>query len=254
MPALVLSRSNLGTVKKALSERYPNLKSSHLTEALAASLGFRTHAALLASIDQADPASPAIALLDDALFLSRLQEFGHRPSRDEKQTGVLDRLPRPETGLIKTTPSSAYDISYKSPRKRAWRNIMVSAINAGLEQKVFRLQPGHEIWAEKARGERYAIYRFRYEETIDGIAYAGDAGWDELSIHAALWPTGDFIRSSNAGFHAGEAFAAGWLERKEGFWLQTNVRSLRCRQHLLKLLQSEALQPLGYGDRGGIIL
>jgi hypothetical protein len=36
--------------------------------------------------------------------------------------------------------------TYKSPRTRAWRNLMVAAINAGLEQGHFGLTPDDNRW------------------------------------------------------------------------------------------------------------
>ena len=39
-------------------------------------------------------------------------------------------------------PDSAYDIEYKTARQKAWRNLMVCAINAAVEQRLFSLRPG----------------------------------------------------------------------------------------------------------------
>jgi len=42
-----LTTDNCSFVKRALRERLSTVKSTHLSEALAAALGFRTHAAFL---------------------------------------------------------------------------------------------------------------------------------------------------------------------------------------------------------------
>jgi len=42
-----------------------------------------------------------------------------------------------------------------SDRARAWRNMMVAAINAGLEQKLFGLQPGQNYWISVKGGDIY---------------------------------------------------------------------------------------------------
>jgi hypothetical protein len=49
-----LSKFGLGIAKAALARRYPDLKSSHRCEALARGLGFRSYAAALAAVSQAE--------------------------------------------------------------------------------------------------------------------------------------------------------------------------------------------------------
>lgn len=50
MPAVLLTTGNIRALKAGLREGLPQIKSSHLSEALAYGVGFRTHAALAAKI------------------------------------------------------------------------------------------------------------------------------------------------------------------------------------------------------------
>ncbi len=133
-----------------------------------------------------------------------------------------------------------------SDRRRAWRNLMVAAINAGLDLNLFGLGP-KPLPAGRS-------FRFRVEG-IPAIAYVWDGGSGELSITAALWPTADaarWIKSSNAGLLAGECFAHGWLERLMGRWLQTpsliTTASFQCRANRRAAVTAIAVEPKGYAD------
>ena len=134
-----------------------------------------------------------------------------------------------------------------SERKKAWRNVMVAGINAGLDLKVFDLDFGPEDRAQ-----------FRFEvEGIPAVAHVSDAGWGELSINVALWPTADasWIGCSNAGFLAGDCFAHGWLERRKGRWLQTPVRpEFQCRASRKATVAALAVKPNGYADHGRFMM
>lgn len=50
MAAIALSELPLAALKKTLRAEFEEVRSSHLTEALAAAVGRRTHAALLAEL------------------------------------------------------------------------------------------------------------------------------------------------------------------------------------------------------------
>jgi hypothetical protein len=76
MPAILASRDNLAFIKKELRSALPDIGSSHLSEALAASFGFQTHAALLAVTEK----SKRTLLLncDATCMTERLVRFGHQ--------------------------------------------------------------------------------------------------------------------------------------------------------------------------------
>lgn len=75
MANFALSLTSVRSLKNALQDRFPTVKSAHLSEAIAATTGFRTHAALLA-YSQSTTAVP-IVFLDDRPFVQRLHELGY---------------------------------------------------------------------------------------------------------------------------------------------------------------------------------
>jgi len=77
MPALLLTAENIRVLKVELGQLLPTVKSSHRTEALAAGLGFRTHAALLASMQGVAMTRPPFAAFDPSHLSQRLAAFGH---------------------------------------------------------------------------------------------------------------------------------------------------------------------------------
>jgi hypothetical protein len=79
-------------------------------------------------------------------------------------------------------------------------------------------------------------------------------GFNELSVHAAVNPKGDMVRAFNAGFDAGDAFGTTWVERERGAWMQSSDSSFNCRKALLATLAALPVQPMGYGDRGRVIM
>ena len=133
---------------------------------------------------------------------------------------------------------------------------MVAAINAGIAQGLFSIRPGDNRWPAGENQDRREAFSFNFSiGNIPAVASVQDAGFDELSIHAALWPTEDGLRvvkSLNAYFRAGEAFATGWLERREGAWLQVSSSSpeFTCRKHRLAEVAALNVSPRGYADRG----
>jgi hypothetical protein len=143
-------------------------------------------------------------------------------------------------------------------RLTAWRNAMVSAINAGLEQGLFGLKEGENNFSERG-----GVYGF----DVGGIpAKAGvnDIGYGELRVSVALWPVVDGL-NINVGNPTdccprdapGDLVAVGFLERRLGAWLQTSAAgggSLFCRRHRLAEASAIKVKPNGYKDSGKLIL
>jgi hypothetical protein len=244
MAAIPLVDASIATLKTSLRSEFPDVKSSHLTEALAFALGYRTNAALGADMTGPDQDRP-FRILNSERMRHRLQEF--RYPRDEAFDFDLMNLDA-IAGVIETTCSSAYEIEYKTDRQRAWRNLMVAATNAGLDQKLFTLRPGDNRFGE---GQ---LFDFSLPGGTHARGWVSDAGFSELNLHVAVQPHGDFVRAGNAGFSAGDAFARTWLEREKGAWLQSSMTSFRCRKSLLKALAALDVEPYGYGDRGRVIM
>lgn len=88
------------------------------------------------------------------------------------------------------------------------------------------------------------------------MAFIDDAGHGELKVHAVAQPTdmcAEWIRASGAGFRLGEAVAEGWVERKEGAWLQESTPQFKCRNAIKPLLASIVVEPQGYTDHGRLM-
>jgi hypothetical protein len=259
MAAISLSASSLKQLKDALRKNFDEEKSSHLTEAMACALGFNTHAALLASVST-NASDPPVVDLDTKSFADRLASFGY-PRDDEFDFEWLSDKDGP---VIPTVPLSAYEVEYKSNRAKAWRNVLVCAVNAAIEKKLISVRPGDNRWpgavAESGHGggplpgAEDTLFDFQLPNGLPARVYLRNIGWDELSIHVAVNPVGDILKAFNAGFDAGDVFAAGWLERQRGAWLQTAKNLFSCRRHLTPVLAALDVKPLGYGDRGGVIM
>lgn len=248
MAATPLCEAPLAALKKSLRDEFPHVKSSHLSEALAHSMGFRTYAALQASMVGPELDRP-FALLQTPKFVERLKQLGYE---DDPEFDFELTILTPVPGIVSTTPLSAYEIEYKTTRQQAWRNLMVCAVNAALEQKLFSLRPGDNRFADNTRGAE--LFDFVLPNGMPARGSVSDAGFNELSVHAAVNPKGDWVRAFNAGFDAGDAFGTTWIERELGAWMQSSDTSFNCRKALLDHLASLQVEPHGYGDRGRVIM
>lgn len=250
MAATPLCEAPLAALKKSLRDEFPHVKSSHLSEALAHSLGFRTYAAMQAAMVGPEQDRP-FALLQTQRFVERLKQLGYEddPEFDFEITLVGSPL---LAGVVSTVPNSAYKIEYKTTRQKAWRNLMVCAVNAALERKLFTLRPGDNRFQDDMR--RAAVFDFMLPNGMPARGSVSDAGFHELSVHAAVNPKGDMVRAFNAGFDAGDVFGTTWVERERGAWMQSSDSSFNCRHHLLDELAGLQVEPTGYGDRGSVIM
>jgi hypothetical protein len=153
----------------------------------------------------------------------------------------------------------------QSMRHRAWTNLMIAAINAGIDQGLFGLAPddnrwpgavppSHPDWPYETRG---ALFRFALADA-PVLAHVDAIGWGELRIAAAAHPTpeaANWIAAYGSGFLAGEAHARGWLERKDGRWLQVPADfDFRCRARLLPQLAALSITPNGFKPNGRLML
>lgn len=93
MAVLRLTPANLAFVKRELRSVCPDIKSSHLSEGLAAALGNNTQAALLARMKAATPDPVA---LDLGRWAERIESFGYKAEEDPLRLIVRDPdLPNP---------------------------------------------------------------------------------------------------------------------------------------------------------------
>lgn len=254
MASIILTSENVRVVKKELRYEFPDIKSSHLTEAFATSLHFRTHAALQSQLRSDNDTEPEIVLIDENRFFQRLSELGYQTSETDIGTFELLALyDETQSALIPTMHHSSWDIEYKSSRSRAWRNIMVAGVNAGIERKLFSVRPGDNRWPDSDRdGVTFSVV---FGDGIPGLVWIRGSSHYELTVHVALWPTSDshrWLNCWNAGFAVGEVFARGWVERDRGAYLQSSPKLFCCRRHRLKQLAELDITPKGFGDRGPV--
>ncbi|WP_288896233.1 hypothetical protein [uncultured Delftia sp.] len=249
MAATPLCEAPLASLKKSLRDEFPDVKSSHLTEAMAHSLGFQTYASLRAEMVGPEHDRP-FHLLDSRLFVERLVQLGYDDDPEfEFEMTIHGR--KDLQGVVSTVPTSAYEIEYKSPRDRAWRNLMVCAVNAALQQKLFTLRAGDDRFDDTLR--RGHLFDFVLPNGLTARGSVATAGFDELAVHAAVNPKGDAVRHFSSKFDAGDAFGTTWLERRNGAWIQT-TSSFHCRRSLLSHLAELSVRPMGFGDRGRVIM
>ncbi|ROT93445.1 hypothetical protein EB810_15285 [Altererythrobacter sp. FM1] len=117
MAALLLTPANLRTVKTRLREICPAIKSAHLSEALAAACGFRTHAALLAALKDAPDRYPPLARTSEQRFAERLRDFRAECSVPLTKL-VRDILPDPVWQAFPRRDRAANDNWFYSCQRR----------------------------------------------------------------------------------------------------------------------------------------
>lgn len=151
---------------------------------------------------------------------------------------------------------------YRGMREKAWRNLMVAAINAGLEQRLFGLAPGENFWPDAApegHDRRGHNFRFDFPDGTPCMASVLGIGFDELRFDVLYRLTpdaGEWIGVIGAGFRGGDAVAGGWLERRDGQWLQRSGGrvSLKCRAGLASIIAGASVEPRDFRDRGRFYL
>lgn len=247
MAATPLCDESLAALKKSLRDEFPDVKSSHLTEALAFSLGFRTYASLQAAMTGPEEDRPFV-LLGSERMRHRLIELGYP---DDPEFDFEWTIRKDMPGVVSTVCNHAYKIEYKTARQRAWRNLMVCAVNAGLEQKRFSLRAGDVRFKGLTIPQR--TFDFQLPNGLPAIARVEDAGFDEITVHAAVNPKGSHV-SATAGFDCGDAVGLTWIEREYGAWMQSSDTEFHCKRNLLTDLASLEVEPAGYGDRGRVIM
>lgn len=238
----------LRVVKTRLSQAIPDVPSSHLSEALATAAGFKTNAALRASLWEPgkDPASCPAFEFHDAKFLQRLHQLGHDDVGDWP-------------GFSRFATRQWVSSIYQSDRSLCARNLMTAAVVSGLEQRHFGLGPEENFWPGAEEGlptKNGTLFHVWMPEGIPTIGWVESVGMGELTIRVACWPKGDRIRYAG-GFESGEVTAVGWLERERGAWIMNDDRGgidLSVRRGLQGRISGAVSPTIGFADRGTFFL
>ena len=242
-----VSTSAVREFKRLATKKLTGVSSAHLTEAVAASLGYRTHAALRAALDGQD--TILVSKPSNQALLQRLKELGYGgiPAR-------LTVLPELDSSY---TPFRCDPLrKHTGKRWHGWRNLLVAGINAGLEQRLFGLSPSQDWWPGGGRHSNSSVGHYEFEiEGRSATASVDVISGDELAINVVLTPTRPSVLADHyQGFSDGDAHAQGWLERRLGAWLQDGGAAFTCRRPILPWLSGLTIEPKGYADQGSFIL
>lgn len=243
-----VSSAAVRNLKHRAERRITGVSSSHLSEALAYSLGFKTHAALraaLATQPTAEASKPS-----NSRLAQRLRELGYNAPDD------LHLIPEFEHSY---SPFRNFPLKEKrSTRWMAWRNLIVAAVNAALEKRLFGLSPEDNWWpgghSESHMCNRY-IYSFTIADDVSAIASVDAISGDELSINVILNPRNNDVEPDRAGgLSDGDAFAHAWIERSLGAWVQDGGEDFACKRAVQPWLAQLELKPAGYSDQGSFFM
>jgi len=155
---------------------------------------------------------------------------------------------------------------YSCPRAKAGPKLLFLAINHGLNRGFFGLKPGQNNWSKPvdaydAREAERApfLFEFKHHEMTISAAVA-DIGHGELSIQAICNPSASgrqVLGSSGAALSDGDASEFGWLERKNGPYLQSDPAvggvEYHGRRATTARLSTLDVEPLGYAPTGPFI-
>lgn len=244
-----ISEAAVRNLKKSADQRIRGVSSSHLSEGVAAALGFKTHAALRAAL--AGRATIEVPKPRNASLVQRLRQLGYVAVPDE-----LRLLPEFEHSY---SPFRSFPLrKRRGVRWQAWRNLLVTAINAGLEQRLFGLSPGENWWpggAPESHESERGIYRFMVDGAIPAVASVNAISGDELSIYVVLNPRSTEVEPDRFNdLSNGDAFAHCWLERRLGVWIQDGGEEFSCRRALLSKIAGMSIEPDGYSAQGSFFL
>lgn len=243
-----VSASALRNLKLNAERKARGISSSHLSEAIAFALGFRTHAALRAALD--GRSTVEVPKPNNARLVQRLRELGYVASDDLRLLPEFEHSYSP----FRTLPLR----TYRSARWLAWRNLMVAAVNAGLEQRLFGLSEGENWWPggnpESHRCARH-LFRFVVDGRFDAVATVDAISGDELSVHAVLNPRDAGVEPDRfEGLRDGDAFARAWIERRLGAWIQDGGEDFSCKRAVQPQLAQIEIEPAGYSDQGSFFM
>tara|TARA_R110002124_G_scaffold128157_20_gene288744 strand:+ start:4385 stop:5122 length:738 start_codon:yes stop_codon:yes gene_type:complete len=231
----------LRELKQDLVPAFPSVPSSHLTEALAHSCGFKSNAALRAALwsSGVSPSEVLPLIFSDKNFEKRLLSLNHK-------------LPDGWLGLDAFAERAWVSANYRSERKRAGRALLVAGLLSGFAQGIFSLRSCDNRWPGAGNNKSF-VFPVWMPNGIPAKARVSDAGMGELSLSVACWPSKDFDDLHVTGFAAGEAFAHGWFEREDGKWIMEDHRggiTINIKRHRTSELSALTPPALGFEDCG----
>lgn len=180
--------------------------------------------------------------VENGMFISAALDMGFVVARIEGSPNAYFNIGRPKPD--KPPGRSAILASAANgPTWDAWRNIMVAAVNAGLKQGHFGLEPDDN----RFEGQDH-VYRFDLEG-LPGIAYVRAMADGELMLHAAINSSKQAeqtIRVGMAGLLGGEGFSEGRMERLDRKYLHSVRPYTSFRTTLLFHVSEMKVEPNGF--------
>ncbi len=244
-----VSEAAVRNLKHLAERRVSGVSSSHLSECVASAVGFKTHASLRAAL--AGSATIEVPKPSNAKLVQRLRQLGYASVPDD-----LKLVPEFEHSY---SPFRSFPLRKgRSVRWQAWRNLLVAAINAGLEHRLFGLSPGENWWpggaTESHQCER-SIYRFTFDGDLSAVASVDAISGDELSLHVVLNPRNEEVEPGPfSGLRDGDACAHCWVERRLGAWIQDGGEDFSCKRVVQSRLAGLKIEPRGYSDQGSFFM
>ncbi len=110
------TRAGLLSIKHAVRDRYPQIKSGHFDEAMAYALGFDTYAAMLPVIELAEKSGDMSAVAKPDWFLVRLNDLGYDLNDMKPLNAFLWTLPMEFAMSVMATERAERARSLLSPR------------------------------------------------------------------------------------------------------------------------------------------
>lgn len=188
MSLIILTEENWAAAKAALHKALPAIGSSHLAEAMAAGLGYRTHAAIRAAMKANAGLHPPLSDSDDARFVARLEELGY-PGRAAGHfdhafsASVLDVMPYV---FATRHHRAAADLHFHACRDRGVPMMVIKMARqyATLEWDCITVHPDEEAHVSSKASpdlvhEMYRLFQQRTKGApgkpfFDGSAFVGD--------------------------------------------------------------------------------
>lgn len=196
MPLLALTRGNLDFVKHGLRAHYPSIKSSHLSEALAAACGFRANISMVASLKEMDRERPNLIDIDNNRFSARLGVLGHQLADHRSLSHLVRSEALPERNWVFNKGKDALPLNrwYWECQRRDVPYIHVTPRRkyARVNWDCISLDKKHDDVIRKNDGREFVQHMFRTFQAIakvgakkakfDGSAFVGEIEDVPISI------------------------------------------------------------------------
>lgn len=170
MTAARQTRANIHFIKRDLRSSLPHIKSSHLSEGLAAAFGHRTNASLVA--DLARPSSAPISQVDRHRWQRRMAELGYGDVPWEPVAGsiVSAELPDPVWGSGSAQDRATHKAWFVSCRAASLPFLYITTrrIDADVDWDCITIDPSQDRVVGKDDGGTIIKYMFQTFQRVSG--------------------------------------------------------------------------------------